>query len=325
MFRRTMSAVVCLVAFTGMAQAQSPSTFFEQPNHDFGTVPRGPTLTHYYRFTNKSNQPVHIAGVRVSCGCVAASPVSQTVAPGESSAIYATMDTRRFSAAKQVTIFVTFDRPQWEEVRLNVTAYGRDDLSLENEVLTFGSVARGATGTAKMTVTLRQPQWVVQSAASDSVFVAPRVKELRRSEGEVVYELAADLKPGLPVGKWVTDINLTTNSSIAPQIRVPVTVEVTPTLSVSPGEVNLGKTPVGQPSETKLLVRGGQPFKIKEIQGAEGVISATALVNESRPVHIITVKFDPKQAGDISRKLKIVTDLPNEGTAEVAVTGSGVK
>lgn len=324
MLARTIAAFA-LVVLGGGASAQSAASFFDKPTHDFGTVPRGPTLTHYYRFTNKSNVPVHIAGIRVSCGCVAASAVNSTVQPGESSSIFATMDTRRFVAAKQVTIYVTFDRPRYEEVALSISAYGRDDLALESESLSFGNVVRGQTGSAKMTVTLRQPQWVVQSASSDSAFVAPTVKEIRRGPGEAVYELVAELRPGLPTGRWVTDIYLNTNSSVAPQIRVPAIVEIAPTLSVSPGEVTLGPTPVGEPSEAKLLVRSAQPFKIKEIIGAEGVISASALVNDSRQVHVITVKFDPKQPGDILRKLKIVTDLPSEGVAEVAIKGQGVK
>lgn len=319
MFRHTIAVVAVICSVAGGAQAQSAAGFFEARDHDFGSVPRGPLLTHYYRFTNTSAAPLHISGIRVSCGCVTATALQSTVQPGETAAIHATMDTRRFSGSKQVTIFVTFDRPHWEEVALNIRAYGRDDLSLEGEGLGFGTVARGATGAARMTVTLRQPNWIIQGAASGSEFVAPKVKEVRRSQFEAVYEVAADLKPGLPVGRWTTDVYLTTNSPVAPQIRIPATVEVAPTLSVSPGEVTFAPTQVGQPSETKLLVRGGQPFKIKEIVGTDASLVATTTGADAKPVHIITVKFDPKQPGDVIRKLKIVTDLPTEGVAEVVV------
>jgi len=119
MIRHSILAVAALVAVAGFAPAQTAATFFEQNSHDFGSVPRGPLLTHYYRLTNKSQAPVHIAGVRVSCGCVAATAVQNQLQPGESTSIYATMDTRRFTGAKQVTIFVTFDRPAWDEVHLS--------------------------------------------------------------------------------------------------------------------------------------------------------------------------------------------------------------
>jgi len=305
------------------AQAGSDA-LFESRVHDFGSVPSGPVLTHYYRFTNNTNQTVHVAGCRVSCGCVAATAVEAEVRPGETGSIYATMDTRRFSGSKSVIIYVTFDRPRWEEVQLTISAYGRSDMTMGAESLTFGSVNRAGSGTARMTVTLRQPQWAVQKVASGSDYVLPTIKELRRSGSEVEYELSAQLKPGLPVGKWVTEVTMTTNSSVAPTIRIPAIVEVTPMLVVSPGEVTIAPTSVGNPSESKLMVRGGQPFRITEIQGTDASLSAVAALAESRPVHVITVKFDPKDPGQVSRKLKIVTDLPAEGTAEVSVKASAV-
>lgn len=322
---RSCLAVATLLACAAVAQAQSATGFFEQTSHDFGSVQRGPLLTHHYRLTNNSQQQVHIAGARVSCGCVAAQAIKDTLAPGESTSIYATMDTRRFSGSKQVTIFVSFDRPSWQEVALSISAYQRDDFSMDAEGISFGAVSRGGSGNAKMTVTLRQMNWAVQSASSESTFVAPKLKELRRSQHEVVYEVAAELKPGLPVGTWTTDIHLVTNSPVAPKITIPATVEIRPALSVSPGEVTFNATQVGHPSESKFVVKGGQPFKIKEIQGLDGTVTVIEAPSDSKPVHIITVKFDPSKEGDLSRKLRIVTDLPTEGVAEVALKGKATK
>lgn len=310
-----------IVAFLAAPAAAKPwaDALFEQQSHDFGAVPRGPLLTHYYRLTNKSNQPLHIAGVRVSCGCVSANALQQDLAPGQSTAILAQMDSRRFIGAKQVTIFVTFDRPQWEEVRLSISAFGRDDLGLESDGIAFGTVTKGATSTAKTNITLRQPNWAITGATSDSGFVVPTVKEIRRNGYETTYELTAALRPGLPAGKWTTEITVATNSPASPTIRLPATVEVTPTLVVSPGEIQLGAVSVGSPTESKILIRGIKAFKIKEIQGIDDVLSATTAGNEARPVHVLSLKVSPTATGELSRKLKIVTDLPTEGTAEVTV------
>jgi hypothetical protein len=316
-----------LVVLAAAVPAQSPASFFEQSSHDFGSVQRGPLLTHHYRLTNTSQQQVHIAGARVSCGCVAAQAVKDTLAPGESTSIYATMDSRRFTGAKQVTIFVSFDRPTWQEVQLSISAYGRDDLAMDAEGISFGAVSRGGASTAKMNITLRQANWAVQGASSESAFVIPKVRELSRNQNEVVYEVSAELKPGLPVGKWTTDIQLTTNSPVAPKITVPAAVEIRPALSISPGEVTFNPTQVGQQSESKFVVKGGQPFRIKEIQGLDGTVTVTVTEtkDESKPIHVITVKFDPSKEGDLIRKLRIITDLPNEGIAEVALRGTALK
>ena len=165
MSRNTLLSTLGLIALAAGATAQSPASFFEQPNFDSWLRTRGPLLTHHYKLTNTSQQQVHISGARVSCGCVAAQAVKDTLAPGESTSIYATMDTRRFTGPKQVTIYVAFDRPVWQEVSLSISAYQRDDLSMDAEGITFGTVSRGSAGNAKMNITLRQANWAVQGAA----------------------------------------------------------------------------------------------------------------------------------------------------------------
>jgi len=114
--------------------------------------------------------------------------------------------------------------------------------------------------------------------------------------------MSAELKPGLPTGKWMTDIHLTTNSPVAPRITMPASVEIRPALSVSPGEVTFSPTQVGQQSETKLVIKGGQPFRIKEIQGLDGTMTVSNSEDDSRPVHVITMKFDPTRKAWSAKK-----------------------
>ena len=115
---------------------------FEGLSHDFGAVPRGPAVTHSYRFTNNTGQPVRITGVTVSCGCTSATAQQSVVQPGQSGAIVAQMDARRFVGPKTVTIFVRFDYPSWEEVRLSISADG-DEAGVSPDTLAFGPGPRG--------------------------------------------------------------------------------------------------------------------------------------------------------------------------------------
>lgn len=320
MFRIWLATLAVFASITATAPAASwAEGMFDSLNRDFGTVARGPTLTHSYSLTNNTARPVRITGVRVSCGCVSAAATQADVAPGQAAAVVAHMDTRRFTGHKTVTIYVTFDQPAWEEVRLTISAVGRDDIGIDPEVIGMGQVLRGGTGAGRATVTLRHPNWVVLSAAPDSTYIQIAPKELARTQSEAVYELTARLNPGLPVGQWYTDVWLATNHPSAPRIRVPLMVEVLPALSISPGTVTLGSVKTGTPTEKKITVRGGQPFRITSVEGTDAELSAQSTFDDARPVHILTVKFNPKSAGDRDRKLKIVTDLGTDGVAEVAV------
>src|SRR4029079_13900117 len=120
-------------------------SLFEELARDFGSVPRGPMLTHPYRLTNHTGQTVRITGVRVSRGCTSATAMQGVLAPGQSTVVMAQMDTTRFVGPKTVTIFVQFDQPQWAEVHLSISANSRTDVVITPEGLAFGPVPRGTS------------------------------------------------------------------------------------------------------------------------------------------------------------------------------------
>src|SRR5262245_47523937 len=118
---------------------------FDELSKDFGSVQRGPAQKHNFRVVNKTKQAVNISSVRVSCGCLTAYASPKTLLqPGEETTIVTSMDTTRFIGAKSVTVFVQFDRPNFEEARLWVQANGRNDFALAPDTLSMGQVKRGA-------------------------------------------------------------------------------------------------------------------------------------------------------------------------------------
>jgi hypothetical protein len=294
---------------------------FDGLSRNYGAVPRGPTLSHAFHLTNKTGYPVHIASVRVSCGCLTAWALKLDLAPGETSAIMTEMDTRRFTGLKAVTVYVQFDRPQWEEVRLLVQADGRDDVSFAPESLAFGHTRKGSSPTATVQMAfLGSPHWRIHEAKCDSNYVTTAVKELRRGNAEVAYELAAQVRPDCPVGKWYTDVWVSTNHPSAPRIRVPLSIEIAPTLSVSPAVANLGQVKTGAEIERKIVVRADQPFRISSIDGEDAQLTVKQSTSESKPVHVLTVKLKAAQAGPLRRTLRVLTDLSEEGAVEFQAT-----
>src|SRR5438067_13481869 len=105
---RFVLAVAGVLGGAAVASA-GPGDLFTEKVKDFGTTPRGPVLVHYFRFTNTTNQTLTLGQPRVSCGCTSASVSKNSVAPGETAAVIAHMDTRRFQYAnvtKAVTVYV---------------------------------------------------------------------------------------------------------------------------------------------------------------------------------------------------------------------------
>jgi hypothetical protein len=322
------SSLLCLVLLGVVNPASATSWadgMFDELSRDFGSVPRGQQLTHPFRIVNNTGKPVRISSVRVSCGCVDARALKNNLAPGEETAIYAQMDTRRFFNSKTVTIFVQFDQPRSEEVRLWVQANSRDDVVFAPENITFGKVKRGATPENKVQITfLGNVQTQVTEIKSESNYVQATLKEVRRETGEVTYEINAKVRPDTPAGKWYTDVWLKTNNAAIPKLRVPVTVEIEASLSVTPNTVSLGQVKAGTESDRKVIIRGVQPFRITGVSGADDQIRVQEPNNESKTVHVLTVTLTPQMAGDLSRTIRVQTDMKTSSDIEFVASAQVV-
>lgn len=290
---------------------------FAELSKDFGSVPRGPTVSHLFHLTNNTGSPVHIAAVRVSCGCVSASALDTNLAPGQSTAIQAYMDTRRFYGAKAVTIYVSFDQPRWEEVRLWVQANSRDDLLLTPQTFALGQAKRGSQPSASVNVTFTgSSQWQITEVERESNYILIAVKELRRDAAEVSYQVTAAVRADAPVGKWYSDIWLKTNHPSLPKVRVPLTVEIQSALSISPTTVNLGQIKPGSEEERKIIVRGIKPFRITKVEGTDDQLAVRDSTVDSKAIHVLTVTLRPKAPGELDRKLRVWTDLNEDKEIE---------
>jgi hypothetical protein len=311
-------ALALSLAVAGTASASSwADSMFDGLSRDFGSVPRGPTLTHPFRIVNKTNAQVHISSVRVSCGCTSAQALKTTLAPGQETAIVISMDTRRFVGSKNVTVYVQFDQPKFDEVQLWVQANSRDDVSVLPESLALGKIKRGASASATATVSfLGNQKWEITGATCDSNYVQTSCELVRREGGEVAYKVTATMRPDAPAGKWFTDVWLKTNNPASPKIRVPLTVEIEAPLTVSPTTVGLGEVKAGKIAERKVIVRGVQAFRILSVEGTDKELAVHDSTNDSKTVHVLTVTLQPQKPGELLRTLRVLTDLKGEEMIE---------
>lgn len=317
MFRHCLAFVVGL-GLVGPARAASwADGMFEELSKDFGSVPRGPVLTHPFHLTNNTGVPVHISGIGVSCGCVTAIARESYLAPGQKTVITAEMRSNVFSGQKTVTIYVRLDQPHSEEVRLWVQANSRDDVTVTPDAFSFGQIKRGSQPAGAVTVTfLGSGQWQVTGVQCDSNYVKTGLREVSRNMTEAAYQVTAQLRDDAPVGKWYTDIWLKTNNPISPRVRVPLTVEIESALTISPSTVDLGQLKVGGQIERKVIVRGVRPFRVTEVKGGDDQLKVRDTTTDSKPVHVLAVTLHPSKAGDFQRALRVLTDLQDESEIE---------
>jgi len=320
MYRCTVALLISF-ALSAPAMADGLSSLFDAQGHDFGNVPIGPMLNHSFTIKNTTNQTLNIGNVHVSCGCVNATAQKSVLQPGEQTTIYATMDTRRFTGAKSVTIFVDFVQPRRETVNLVVTAYGRTDISLQPDTLAFGLVQKGSSPVASTQITFLSGT-KISEVSCESGYVKMDVKETKRTGG-TGYELTATVRSDIPVGKWYTDVWVKTDQASNNRIRIPLTVEVEPSLQVTPAAVQFDATKPNQKATKNVIVKGAEPFRILEIKGGESDFAVVNVDHENKAVHVVTIAFTPGKEGEVIRTLKILTDMKQDNAVEVKVKGTG--
>jgi hypothetical protein len=317
MFRHCIAVVVGLGLAAPVGAATWADGMFEELSKDFGSVPRGPVLMHPFHLTNNTRSPVHVASISVSCGCVTAEAADAWVSPGQKTVIRAQMRSNIFSGPKTVTIFVRFDQPQSEEVRLWVQANSRDDVTVTPDSFNFGQVKRASCPSGTVTVNfLGDSSWQVLGITCDSNYVRTNLKPVRRSINEVAYQLTAELRADAPVGKWYTDLWLKTNNPSSPRVRVPLTVEIESALSISPAIVDLGSIRVGGQVERNVIVRGVRPFRVTEVKGIGDGLRVRDTTADTKQIHVLAVILKAAQPGDFSRALRVATDLKEESEIE---------
>lgn len=324
---RYVLATVGLLVTSALATA-GPADLFEERVKDFGTTPRGPVLVHYFRFTNTTNQPLTIGQPRVSCGCTSASVLTTRLAPGETTAVLAQMDTRRIptpNVTKSVLVYVPFYGAQSEEVALRVQTVCRDDLIMSPDTLAFGQVKKGQGATASTKVTFTSdPNWTVSQSVCTGGFIKVTHKLESRQGSTVTYEVTATIDKECPAGNWCADVYLRTSNAAVTQLRIPVTVNVVAPVAASPDVVRFGDLKLGSPAEQRVIVQGVAPFKIVRVNGTDEQVAVRVESAEAKPVHVLTLSLSPKLLGGFARNVEIQTDSQEQPTVVVPVTAKVV-
>lgn len=294
--------------------------------HDFGSVPRGAQLHHRFPITNIYAVPLQITQTRTSCGCVTVTPPAEPLKPREKGYIDITMDTRRFTGPKSVSIFVTVGPQFISTAILQVSANCRADVVFNPGELNFGVVPRGEKPTQTIDVEYAGTlwnTWKINEVAKNNAPLDVAIEELYRRPGQVGYRLKVTLKPDAPAGMNKLDLFLQTTDPASPMVPVLVEFTVQASLSVVPATLSVGTMKVGEKTPRRIVVRGNKPFRILSIEGLGEGIEAE-LPKEAAAVQIVTIKCEPTKAGDLRRQLLFKTDLEAEPTATMTVEGNVV-
>jgi hypothetical protein len=337
--RKALVALFALAALfpaTASAQAWAEKMFRDKDAkdnplvHDFGSVPRGSQLYHRFKITNIYAVPMQITNLHPSCGCGSAKATKTTLQPRESGFIEVTLDTKRFTGPKKVTVAVTVGPEYTSTADLQLSFNSRADVVFNPGQVSFGVVPRGKA-TDKLEIDVEYAgalDWKVTEVIATDLPIEASFKEWYRRQGkatanEVGYRISVVLKAEAPAGPFKQEFHLKTNDPNCPLLPVLVEATVQAPLVASPDKVDMSTITLGQTAVKRIIVKANRAFRITAIEGQEDGVTAD-LPEAVAETQILTFKWQPTKAGDLKRQLVIKTDLDKDGTITIPIEGSAV-
>ena len=321
-----LALILFSVSFTSQLGAQEwAERMFSKLDHDFGTVARGADTVYRFEITNLYKQPMHITGVRSSCGCTSPTIENATIKTYEKGYIVAKFNTRTFTGRHGATLTVSFGAPYAAEVQVRVHGNIRSDVVFQPGAVQFGNVDEGTTNEQFISVNYAgREDWSIVDITNDNDHFEVELQETYRGGGKVSYGLKVRLKDNMPPGYVKDQLTIVTNDQRAESQRIPLYVEgrVVPEISVTPPALVLGDVASDQAITKKVFVRGKKPFKITDVNCSDNCFTFKT-DNESKTIHFVEITFHPEHAqGAVKVPVRITTDRGNNRGATLVVSAN---
>jgi hypothetical protein len=328
MFRPLLSGLALILLTASSLPAQDwARKLFETSEHDFGSVARGAKAEYAFVVTNNLQSDIHIAAVRTSCGCTTPSIQNDTLKTYEKGAIIAHLNSDTHLGQRAATLTVTFDRPYYAEVQLQIRALVHTNVLMEPASLRFGTVEQGKESEARVRLYRADfPDWRIQGVRLSDPQLQGEVIELARQRGQVWYDVKVRLAPTASPGYLSDFAVLTTNDPNMRQIPVQVEGQVRPNVIVSPADLFLGVMHSGQKVTKPLVVRADKPFRITSITGDKESFEIPEPPADARPMHVVQMTFVAgAEIGKVVKTIHIETDIGGAQATSYAVVNEAEK
>jgi len=299
----------------------SPSVQIEAPVFDFGTALNGVAVKHVFRLKNVGTAPLIIGGVQTSCGCTAARPTKNTVAPGDESEIAVTFDTRSDKGPASRTITVLTNDPKHQQLNLTLKGDVKVDVEAAPSPVAFGNVKHETEQSRQVIISdiSGGKDFKIDSLSNSSKDIT--VTQQPRTDGKPGAALTITVLKSMPAGPF-NDIVKVANSRAPLEIAVLGTV--VGDLSVTPPQVSFGIVPhhASVLRTIRLTNSGDRTVKVIGVSSTSQNVMAVVDAVTPGKVYRITLQLRPNTPdGKLLGALAIKTDDPQQQTLQVPFYG----
>ena len=337
---RLVGAGILLAALSGPAPAAAPAAgpvpklVVANARHEAGTVAQGQLIEAVFELANAGTGDLVVSDVRPGCGCTVAE-FDKVVKPGARGRVLLKVETRGFNGPITKSALILSNDPMSPQTTLLVAAVVKPYV----EILPTGYLRLqgivGETTTATTILASAEPDFAPTGAQPTlpalTASVAP-VPEKERLPGKpdrqfrVTLSTTPETAEGL-VGGYV---KVVTGSKRQPEVDVPVSGFLRPTVSLSGGSINFQNfEPASQtadPVRREVVLTSNNPknpaFAVTKAEVTVAGIYVEVLPLDNTRVRVV-LTADPKmRKGTFEGTLVVRTNDPIRGEIKLPVRGT---
>jgi hypothetical protein len=113
--------LICYFSIYACAQIIGPKASVQQMEYDFGSILQGEIATHNFILLNSGGDLLKITDVHASCGCTAANPEKNELAPGELTNIKIEFNSAGRMGKQEKYVYVKTNDPNNKELKFKFT------------------------------------------------------------------------------------------------------------------------------------------------------------------------------------------------------------
>ncbi len=298
---------------------------------DFGTVAQGEQVETAFTITNEGSATLEIRNVRPTCGCTVAD-YDKEIAPGETGAIRAKLDTARFNGPISKSILVLTNDPETTTMTLVMKADVQPIVEVLPRPLIRLNAIQGEPATERLVVvSSRLEDFEVTGVTPSVPYLETSVRKLAKDErvdgkADDQYEVRVSLKESAPVGPLNATLKIETDSSEAKSIEVKLFGVVRALIHVTPSEVRFGSVEAKvKPGRNIIVVnnRADRPMQVTAVDVDNPAFEAAMYSIQDGKRYQITVTVNgDAEPGAQEGTLSITTDDPERPVLTVPVSAT---
>lgn len=314
-WRRIMALVVMALSMTAAARcpaadATTPAGGLTclEPLFRFGDLGPEQRVRHTFVLTNTSDRAVQIGAVRAGCGCLTAELATNSVAPGGTVELSATMNLAGRKGAQRKTVYVESGAGVNAPLRLEFEGNVVPPIAVMPEGIHFGAqAAEGEIEQSVMVTAMGSALFQIKGVTSSSSRFAAEVETVEAGKR---YRLKVKCGGPRTLGTCTASIRVATDHPAMPAIDVPVTVFVAGDIVAAPAVVMVIESATNTPRTYYVHVYspGKKAFKIEKVTVPRADIEAR-VTDVTPDRHRVELSL-PGQVRDLNgTSLRIDTDM----------------